>query len=151
MVWGCMGWDGVGYAWKIDGKMDADLYVSILEDDLQKSLEYWGKTADEVIFQQDNDPKHRSRKAKSWFKDHEFEVMEWPTQSPDLNPIEHLWSHLKRKLGEYEEAPKGILEVWERVEKEWEGIDKSIWQDLINSMARRIAEVMESKGGYSSY
>ena len=51
MMWGCMGWDGIGYATKIKGKMDADSYVTIMEDKLQQTLEYWGKKTDEVVFQ----------------------------------------------------------------------------------------------------
>ncbi|KIJ10141.1 hypothetical protein PAXINDRAFT_37154, partial [Paxillus involutus ATCC 200175] len=70
----------------------------------------------------DDDPKHTSRKAKNWFEDHDYEVMVWPAQSPDLNPIEHLWFILKRRLAEYPESPKGIAELWERVEREWERI-----------------------------
>ena len=50
MVWGCFGWDGVGTACRIHGKMDADLYTSILEDELQLSLQEWGKTTDDIIF-----------------------------------------------------------------------------------------------------
>ena len=42
MMWGCFCWHGVGYACKIDGKMDKELYCKILEDDLQKSIEYYG-------------------------------------------------------------------------------------------------------------
>ena len=48
--------------------------------------------------------------------------MSWPAQSPDLNPIEHHWDHLKRRLGEYENAPGGMQELWERVEVEWDKI-----------------------------
>jgi len=107
MMWGCMGWDGVGYACKIDGRMDASDYVGILEESLQDSLEYWGQTAEDIIFQQDNDPKHTSKKAKAWFNDHDFEVLVWPANSPDLNPIEHLWAHVKRKLAGYEPPPRG--------------------------------------------
>ena len=151
MMWGCMGWDGVGYSCRIDGRMDADLYVSILEDELQKSLQYWGKTTEEVVFQQDNDPKHTSKKAKAWFNDHGFEVMVWPPQSPDLNPIEHLWFHLKRRLAGYEEAPKGVTELWERLEKEWEAIDKSVCQELVSSMPKRVQAVLKGKGGHSKY
>ncbi|KIJ20734.1 hypothetical protein PAXINDRAFT_6524 [Paxillus involutus ATCC 200175] len=66
--------------------------------------------------------------------------MVWPAQSPDLNPIEHLWFHLKRKLAEYPEPPKGIAELWERVEREWERIEAATCQELIQSMPRRVQE-----------
>ena len=75
MMWGCMLWEGVGYACKIDGRMDGDLYTKILEDELQDSLEFFDKTPAEVIFQQDNDPKHVCKKAKAWFEDHDFQVL----------------------------------------------------------------------------
>lgn len=151
MFWGCMCWEGVGYGVKIDGKMDAELYTSILEDELMESLKWWNKEVEDILFQQDNDPKHTSKKAQEWFKDHEIEVMKWPAQSPDLNPIEHLWSHLKRKLGEYEIPPKGIEELWARVQKEWNGIDKAECQKLIASMPARVKEVLKAKGGYTKY
>ena len=50
MMWGCMSWDGVGYSCKIDGRMDAELYSQILEDELQNSLEWWGKGSTDIIF-----------------------------------------------------------------------------------------------------
>ena len=77
--------------------------------------------------------------------------MIWPAQSPDLNPIEHLWTHLKKKLAEYEQPPKEILELWERAEAEWNKIDKEVCQNLIESMPRRIEAVIGAKGGYTKY
>jgi hypothetical protein len=151
MVWGCMLWDGVGDACKIDGRMDGDLYIKILEEDLQSSINYYGKSAEDVIFQQDNDPKHTCKKAQTWFQDNDFKVLSWPAQSPDLNPIEHLWDHLKRKLAGYEVAPKGMLELWERVEVEWNKIDAEVCQNLIQSMPRRVAAVLKAKGGSTKY
>src|SRR5436190_5361051 len=151
MVWGCMSWDGIGYATRIEGKMDAPLYTSILHDKLQESLAHFDKTPSDVIFQQDNDPKHNSKMAQSYLKDHGFTVMIWPANSPDLNPIEHLWHHLKTKLDEYEHPPNSLHQLWERVEKEWEKIDKSVCQNLIESMPRRLAAVIKAKGGYTKY
>src|SRR5262245_19388280 len=58
IVWGCMLWEGVGYACKIDRKMDKHLYTAILENDIQASIEYYGKISGEIIFQHDGCPKH---------------------------------------------------------------------------------------------
>ena len=67
MLWGCMGWDGVGYATKIDGRMDAELYKSIFKDEFLETLNYYGKSVDDIISQQDNDTKCTSKKAQEWF------------------------------------------------------------------------------------
>ena len=151
MIWGCMMWKGIGYATRIEGRMDGELYRSILEDELQESIRYHQLSNDDIIFQQDNDPKHTSKKAKDWFEEHNMNVLKWPAQSLDLNPIEHLWDHLKSRLGEYDTAPSGILELWERIEKEWEAIPASECQKLIESMPRRVEQVLKAKGGYTKY
>ena len=150
MVWGCMLWDGVGYACKIDRRMDGDIYIKILEEDLQASINYYSKSPSDIILQQDNDLKHTCKKTKNWFQNNGFKVLLWPAQSPDLNPIEHLWYHLKKKLGEYDRSPGGMIELWERVEEEYK-IDAAVCQNLIESMPRRVETVLKAKGGYTKY
>ena len=58
MIWGCMSWEGVGYAAEIDGRMDGDLYLQILKNELQNYMRFYGLNPSDVIFQQDNDLKH---------------------------------------------------------------------------------------------
>ena len=151
MVWGCMTPQGVGYMCKIDGRMDAELYTSILQDDLLETVEFYGLDRETLIFQQDNDPKHTSHKASKWFKQNSINVLKWPAQSPDLNPIEHLWQHLKQQLNAYEVPPAGIHELWDRVQVEWEKIPKEVCRNLIESMPRRIEAVIKAKGAQTKY
>ena len=77
--------------------------------------------------------------------------MIWPAQSPDLNPIEHLWNYVKNKLKEFDEPPNGVQELWERVEELWDKIPAAECQKLIESMPRRVQAVYKAKGGYTKY
>ena len=136
MVWGCMGWNCVGKLIEVEGKMDAKQYCEILDDGLVESFEKLDMEEGERYFQQDNDPKHTSWLATTWFSDNNIIVTHWPAQYPDLNPIEHLWFHVKCKLQEYEVPPKGAHELWERVAKEWNKIPSEVCQGLIGSMPK---------------
>jgi hypothetical protein len=64
MIWGCIFWEGIGYATRIEGKMDAELYCSILDDELQQFLDHYNKSPSNITFHQNNDLKHRSQWAE---------------------------------------------------------------------------------------
>ena len=91
-----------------------------------------------MVFQQDNDPKHTSRLAREWLENSRIEVLDCPAQSPDINPIEHLWFYLKQRLNEYETEASSMHELWQRVEKEWNTIPVDVCLGLIESMPRRM-------------
>jgi len=151
MIWGCMTAHGPGFMCKIEGMMDQHMYKRILGDDLLRTIEWYDMDAKRAIFQQDNDPKHKARSVQEWLNGQPFEVLKWPPQSPDLNPIEHLWATLKRRLNQYERPPNGMIELWERVQAKWDEIDKEVCLGLIESMPRRIHAVLKSKGMWTDY
>lgn len=90
MIWGCMTAEGPGYMCKIDGIMDQHLYRTILEDDLIQTIKFYQLDTEKVIFQHDNDPKHKAKSVQNWLTTQDFQVLEWPAQSPDLISIENL-------------------------------------------------------------
>lgn len=148
MVWGCMSWRGVGLLEFIDDKMNADLYINILKKNLKMSARKF-RLGNNYIFQQDNDPKHTAKKTTEFFKENHINLLEWPAQSPDLNPIEHLWAILDRKIGDRSFSKKGELK--EAVKKAWNEIKPEEVQKLIESMPRRLSAVIEAKGGATKY
>eukprot|EP00270_Netrium_digitus_P011132 TRINITY_DN3518_c0_g4_i1.p1 TRINITY_DN3518_c0_g4~~TRINITY_DN3518_c0_g4_i1.p1 ORF type:complete len:122 (-),score=17.50 TRINITY_DN3518_c0_g4_i1:172-537(-) len=103
-----MSMHGVGNLVCIDGNLNAELYCKILEENLASNVEVYAGKLGDFVFHQDKDLKHTSRLAHKWIADNGVEVLDWPAQSPDLNPIEHLWLHLKRKLSDYEMAPTNM-------------------------------------------
>jgi len=151
MVWGCMTNQGVGFACWVQGRINSDLYISILEDELLNTIEYYKLKRKNIIFQQDGARIHTTAKVFQWFKKHKITVLDWPPLSPDLNPIEHLWDHLKRQLAKYPKEPKGVHELWERVQVEWDKIPKEVCCKLIASMRKRVKAVRRAKGGYTRY
>ena len=147
-LWSCISFKGPGFIVKIDGGLDAALYCNILSDDFLKTLDDYGLKKEDIVFQQDNDPKHTSRLARKWFEENGVEVMDWPAYSPDLNPIENAWSYLKQQLYAYDTEPKGITELWERVQHIWyNSITKEYCQKLIRTMPQRLKAVIKAKGG----
>jgi transposase len=148
MAWGCMSSRGVGRLVFINGKMDSLLYRRILSENLELSRQEMGLPAD-FIYQQDNDPKHMAAKTRDFFAENSIQLLEWPSQSPDLNPIEHLWAFIKTKL---RLTPmKNRSELEKKIQEIWNGITPEFCKKLVYSMPKRIEEVQRNKGWHTGY
>jgi len=128
------------------GIMDSKLYVEIVERHLPEVNRMLRK---KWRFQQDNDPKHTSRMAKNFFKENVPEIMDWPSNSPDLNPIENLWAIVKRETER--RMPKNLNELERIMVEEWNAIPVSVLINLVDSMKRRCEEVIVKNGERISY
>jgi hypothetical protein len=131
--------------------MNKDDYVEILTRDLIGSLEYYGYGKGSFIFQHDNDPKHTAGVTKSYLTGADIETLPWPSQSPDLNPIENIWNYLKVQIGSQERRPSSIHELWQVVLQEWEKVPLDLIKSLYESMPRRVEAVVRAKGGHTKY
>ncbi len=98
MIWAAMSSAGVGPLCFLKSTVNTAIYQEILEHFMLPSADKLYGDAD-FIFQQDLAPAHTGTKGtKSWFNDHGVTVLDWPANSPDLNPIENLWGIVKRKM-----------------------------------------------------
>lgn len=151
MIWGCMAADGVGKMFVCEGRMNSEKYINVLDTTLIPSLTsiYGDTNSDGVKFQQDNAPCHKSAVTMRWLSDNDVALLEWPAQSPDLNPIEHLWGILKRRIKDHSITSKSALK--NVLKQEWESISPNECAKLVRSMPNRIAAVIKAKGGPTKY
>jgi len=100
-------------------------------------------------FPQDNDSKHACTLAKYFFMKHGVHVLDWPSNSPDLNPIENLWHWVKREVDKLE--TKSLEDLEQSFSEYLKKIPISLLQSLIESMKKRLELCITSKGGKISY
>jgi hypothetical protein len=148
LVWGAMTYRGAGMLTRVDGRLNGTGYVNILENFAVPSAHLLGY-GDNYWLQDDNVPCHRVRIVHDWKEDNGISCIQWPPQSPDLNPIENLWWDVKCALKNKLSRNMGELEA--NVVASWEAIPRERCSRLVRGMPNRIQAVIEVHGGHTKY
>lgn len=148
-VWGCISVNGVGPLVRYFETMENTKYKSILDTYLLQSfpkLRGSSTRKSALVFQQDNSKVHRANNVKNWFEEKHIQVLEWPSYSPDLNPIENLWGILQDLLYDKCSVLKTSDDVWKETQKIWYNDLNAYLPNLYKGMPMRIEEVLARKG-----
>lgn len=147
IVWGCFSWYGVGPLFRINGIMNAEMYKHILKDVM---LPYARSDMPLIWkFMHDNDPKHTAKIIKKFIEKEKISILEWPPQSPDLNPIENLWNTIDKRIDRSKAT--NLDNFWEEIQKAWYSISEAECRCLVSSMGRRCEAVLKNKGFPTKY
>ncbi|KAI4891859.1 hypothetical protein NFI96_010937 [Prochilodus magdalenae] len=127
MLWGCFSAHGTGRLHCIKERMTGAMYCEILGNNLLPSVRAL-KMGHGWVFQHDNDPKHTARITKEWLRKKHIKVLEWPSQSSDLNPIENLWRELKLHISQRQ--PRNLADLEKICVEEWAKIPAAVCAHL---------------------
>ncbi len=94
---------------------------------------------------------HVTKLTKFLEHDNEFTLLKWPPQSPDLNPIEHLWDVVEREIRIMDVQPTNLQQLCDAIISIWTKISEECFQHLVESMPRIIKSVLKAKRGPNWY
>ncbi|RVE42718.1 hypothetical protein evm_012630 [Chilo suppressalis] len=152
-VWGWMSADGPGELVAMDGKLSGQGYRDLLDEIMLPTVRTVYPTEDVPVFAffQYNPSIDRARVVQDWFnRRYEVKSFSWPSRSPDLNPIEHLWDIIAIRWDSKNEPTKAAViahceEIWDS----FRGTD--ICQELVESMPKRCAAIIEARGASTEF
>ena len=147
MFWGCFGNSIVGDLKKITGIMTSDVYHQVPVHYAFPSGARIFNDNNTWYFMQDNDPKHTTKKVQSYLqskqaaKNSKIRIMDWPSQSPDLNPLELLWEECDRQVKK--RKPSSLSELEQVVKDVWVNMDPV----KMNKLVARLPALCQANAG----
>lgn len=151
MVWGCVSNDCKMDLLTVQGTLNGQRYQNEILDAAVVPHFDNHTLASRPIFMDDNARPHRARAVVDFLRTNAIETLPWPARSPDLNPIEHLWDYLGRQVRARDPPVQNLQELTLALHQEWQRIPMFRIRRLIATMRRRVANVINVRGGYTRY
>ncbi|GFW42343.1 transposable element Tcb2 transposase [Trichonephila clavipes] len=150
LVYGGISIDGRTYLYIIrDGSLTARRYRNEILRPIVVS--YAAAIGDDFILMEDNCMPHRANLVDDFFFEEGIVRMEWPTCSPDMNPIEHVWDSLGRRVAGRQRPPQTLQELETTLLEEWDKILQLVINSLIDSMSQRCSTLLAVRGNHTPY
>lgn len=151
MVWGCISLHCKLPLLDIEGNLNARRYCDdVLGASLVPHIDGHA-LRDRPIFMQDGATPHTANITRNLLQQEAIDVMDWPSRSPDMNPIEHVWDCIKRQLNSPNNNIRNLPELRAEIHRLWDDIPQAQIRRLIHSCRRRVAAVIASRGDYTRY
>ncbi|CAK9833697.1 Transposable element Tcb2 transposase [Anthophora retusa] len=150
LVWGCFCKQGFGALYLFTDDLNAQKMIQIYQRCLLKSARRWfGSDNSLWVLQEDNDPKHRSRACTEWKRENGIRTLDWPSQSPDANPIENVWAAMKVKLRE--KRVYNVKQLTRHIRQIWRSLPEIMAENLAESMPKRCQAIIDNDGDWTTY
>ena len=151
-LWGWIFLHGVGELTDIEGRLNAEKYIEILEVMLPSVWAYALPFPERFIFMQDNSPIHTARIVQRWFQEQQHvELLDWPSKACDLNPIENIWANI---VNVWEPAQERTSrELVQHANREWETMRRKpeLVFRHVASVPERLRDMIEKGGGWTGH
>ena len=130
---------------------NSERYHQLLENQIYPISFQLGDPSSEWLFMDDNAPPHRSLLVKQFKERSGLRSFEWPPASPDLNPIENVWSMLKKRIRRQLKPSDSLYDLECLLRTEWGQLSQEKIDHVIRSMPRRVKSVIEKCGSNTKY
>ena len=148
MFWGCFSKHEMGPLVAVEGILKSKEYIELLKKYLLPNFKNSNK---QLIFIQDDSPIHKSKAVMDFLAANGIPTLQWPAQSPDLNPIENMWAVLKGRRARQKLTPKTKKDLIDQMTELWSNIETDFRGNLSISIPKRLSEVIKNKGKQTSY
>jgi transposase len=152
MFWGCFSSQGLGPLVALEGMQNQHSYIELLKEHLVPEIQAAeANFGISMTFMQDNAPCHKTNLVAEFLKKKKIKTLDWPPQSPDLNPIENLWAYIKLIHKKKFARPTSKAMLVDQIFQIWDALEVDKITNFTQSIENRLKECVRREGGITSY